>query len=102
MVEPVVVTAVFDDDHGLVVLNPDVDLVGHDVDLVDLDVGLVDLDVGLVDLDVGLYLSDVCDVLLYLLLSPDVVELVEQQVHLNVLDGLIQDTYVSVLLSHLC
>ena len=82
----VLVTAVFDDDHGLTVLNPDADPVGHDVDLADLDVGLVDF-------DVDLYLSDVRDVFLYLLLSPDVVELVEQwdddDVHLNVLDGLI-------------
>ena len=71
MVEPVVVTAVFDDDHGPTVLNPDIDPVGHDVDVADLDVGLVDL-------DVDLCLSDVRDVLLCLLLSPDVVELVEQ------------------------
>ena len=71
MVEPVAVTAIFNDDHGLVVLNPDVDPVGHDVDLADLGADLVDL-------DVDLYLCDVCDVLLCLLLSPDVVELVEQ------------------------
>ena len=45
MVEPVAVTAVLDDDHGLVVLSPDVDPVGHDADLIDLDVDLVDLDV---------------------------------------------------------
>ena len=66
-------TAVLDDDHGLVVLIPAVDLVGHDVDLINLDVDLVDI-------DVVLNLSDVCDALLYLLLSPDVdvVELVEQ------------------------
>ena len=55
MVEPVVVTAVLDDDHGLIVLNPDVDPVGHDVNLVDL--------------DADLYLCDVCDVLFCLLLS---------------------------------
>ena len=67
----VVVTAVLDDDHGLVVLNPDVNPVGHDADFIDLDVDLVDL-------DVVLCLSDVYDVLFCLLLSADVVELVEQ------------------------
>ena len=71
MVEPLVVTAVLNDDHGLSVLSPDVDPVSHDADLIDLDVDLVDL-------DVVLYLSDVYDVLVCLLLSPDVVELVEQ------------------------
>ena len=65
----VVVTAVLDD-HGLVVLNPDIDPVGHDADLIVLDVDLVDL-------DVVLCLSDVYDVLFCLLLSADVVELVE-------------------------
>ena len=45
-------------------MNPDVDLVCNDVDLADL--------------DVDIYLSDVCGVLLYLLLFPDVVELVEE------------------------
>ena len=44
MVELVIVAAVLDDDHGLVVLNPDVDPVGHDADLIDVDVDLVDLD----------------------------------------------------------
>ena len=78
MVKPVVVTAVFDDDHGLGVLSPDVDPVSHDADLIDLDVDLVDRDVDLVGLDVVLYLSDVYDVLLCLLFSPDAVELVEQ------------------------
>ena len=78
MVELVVVTAVFDDDHGLVVLNPVAGPVGHDVDLVGL--------------DDDIYLFDVCNVLLCLLLSPDVVELVERwddDVHLMVLDDLI-------------
>ena len=56
-------TAILDDDHGLVVLNPDVDPVGHDADLIVLDVVLC--------------LSDVYDVLFCLLLSADVVELVE-------------------------
>ena len=49
MFEPIVVTAILDDDHGLIVLNPDVDPVGHDVDLVHL--------------DADLYLCDICDVL---------------------------------------
>ena len=83
--EPVVVTAIFNDDHGLVVLNPDVDPVGHDDDLADLDADLVDL-------DVNLYLCDVCDMLLCLLLSPDTVELVEEwddDVHLTIHDDLI-------------
>ena len=71
MVEPVVVTAVLDDDHGLVFLSPDVDPVDREADLIDLDVDFVDL-------GVVLYLSDVYDVLFCLLLSPDVVELVEQ------------------------
>ena len=71
MVKPVDVTAILDDDHGLIVLSPDIDPVGYDADLIDLDVDLVDL-------DVVLYFSDVYDVLLCLLLSPDVVEFVEQ------------------------
>ena len=50
----VVVTTILDDDHGLVVLNPDVDPVGHDADFIDLDVDLVDI-------DVVLCLSDVYD-----------------------------------------
>ena len=70
--------AVFNDDHGLVVLDPDADPIGHDVDLGDLDVDLVDSDVDLVDVDVDLYLFDIYDVFLCLLLAPDVVELVEQ------------------------
>ena len=55
MVEPVVATAVIDDDHVLTVLDPDADLVRHSVDLEDI--------------DVDLYLFDVYDVLLCLLLS---------------------------------
>ena len=56
---------------------------------------LIDLDVDLVDLDVVLYLSDVYDVLLCLLLSPDVFSLLSSEMMMmmmsisDVLDGLI-------------